>query len=85
MPRPVVIELIVQMVIHVGDQSTAEDINFYLNESSHCLGTEIETLYAEDHLNPGLCFTCHRASAKYLRDATNEDLCNLVAEAVNHQ
>lgn len=68
------IDLTVRMIITVPQEWGADEIDFYLNESSHCLGNEILQLAEEEQSKPGTCFTCFRAEARYVRDATAGDL-----------
>lgn len=78
--KKIVIELTVKMIIEVPKDWDEEAINFYLNESSHCLETEVFQLAREagfDEENPPLCSICHRAKGKYIQDAREEDIENL--------
>lgn len=76
--KKVVVEITFTMLIDMLKDSTPYNVDFYLNESSHCLATELETLLEEEkQAEPGTCFTCGRATAKYIRDATPEDLDDL--------
>jgi hypothetical protein len=71
--RTVKIELKTWLVISVPQSWTEDDINFYLNNSSHCIGNEIEQLAEENQRVPGECCSCHRTESKYLGEATAED------------
>ena len=78
--KKVVIELIVKMIIEVPKDWDKESINFYLNDGSHCLETEVFQLAIEagfDEKNPPLCSICHRAKGRYVQDANKEDIENL--------
>lgn len=75
--KTVVIELTIRMLRDYPADWSEGMINFHLNESSHCLGTEIVDLAASDQAEDGSCDSCHRAEARYLRDATGQDIENL--------
>lgn len=54
-------------------------IEFHLNDSSHCLSTEVAELYRSDEAKPNSCNTCHRTKVKYLREANEDDKEHLAA------
>ncbi len=79
--KKVVIELTVKMIIEVPKDWDEDSINFYLNESSHCLEAEVFQLAREvgfdEEKNPSLCSICHRAKGIYIQDANEENIENL--------
>lgn len=73
--KDVVIEVTFTLLRKVRANWKPEDVEFWLNESSHCLSTELGVLMdEEERAGDGCCFTCHRAKAKYLREASPEDV-----------
>ena len=71
--RTVVIELKTWLVVTVPQSWDVDMINFYYNESSHCIGTEIAQIAEEEERLPGRCCTCFRTEAQFLREATEKD------------
>ena len=66
--RSVAIELVVVMFVEVPDDWDIDQINFWLNESCHCLTNEVGTLCDEfDKLGECECM-CNRLSAKYMSE-----------------
>jgi hypothetical protein len=72
--RTVVVEIKVKILRKFPTDWDVDLIEFHLNESSHCIGNEIEEIYESDNAIESSCDTCHRTEAKYLREATPEDL-----------
>lgn len=66
MRKPVLIELSVKMLVEVADDWQQDNVEFWLNESSHCLDNEILQIADTIERRPGLCTTCYRAKAKVL-------------------
>lgn len=76
--KRVVVEVTFTMLREYPADWDEEMVNFHLNDSSHCLATEIQELMEEEaRAEEGCCFTCHRASGKFLRAATPEDIKSL--------
>jgi hypothetical protein len=74
--KTVVVEMKVEMVIEVQADDTHDDIEFLLNESSHCANNEIEKLYREVTEQQGEYTRpcgCARTEFSYLREATEQD------------
>ena len=81
--RNVVVRITVEMVIDVPDDRDAAEpwwtesgVNFYLNDSSHCLGADLVRFgeAQSEAFGDGECITCHRATGEYVREATAEDV-----------
>ena len=70
------IELRVLMLREFSDKYTwtAEQIESFYNEGSHCLGTEILDLAASEQAEDGTCDTCDRTEVKFVREATPSDI-----------
>ncbi len=66
--KHVLIELRVRMAVPVPSDWDKDAVEFWGNESSHCLGTEIAQLYRESTAEEGSCNTCSRSSVFYVRD-----------------
>lgn len=74
--RKVVIEFCVKMVVNVADDADEEFVNFHYNKSSYCACNVVQQLAHEMKRyenKDDACF-CHRSHAKYLRDATSDDI-----------
>lgn len=69
--RNIIIEITTTHMIDIPEDYTEDDIDFYLNDSSHCLETEFIKMM--DHPE-NTCDTCWRAEARYIREATKQDL-----------
>jgi len=78
MNKKVIIELTVKMIVEVPKVWNKHNIEFWLNESSHCLENEIIQLTNEirkrDIERPDTCSICHRATGKYIKDANEKDI-----------
>lgn len=73
--KKVVVAVTFTMLREVTEDWDAQSVEFWLNESSHCLSSEVQDLADEDErAEDGCCFTCHRAKAAYLREATPADI-----------
>lgn len=76
--KNVVIELRVKMIVKVPTEWTGDDIDFWLNESSHCLNNEVDQLYMECNdpyfVENSWCNICARAEGEYIRNASEEDM-----------
>lgn len=77
--KRVVVRLTVELVIERPASWTEHDVDFHMNESSSCMSNFIGDLERAYQRDEGPCM-CHYAEAKYLRDATQEDLENFRVE-----
>ena len=68
--RTVALELKTWLLVSVPRDWDENDINFFFNESSHCIGNEFRQIV--DEHERGHC-ACFRTKARYLREATEED------------
>lgn len=76
--KKVVVDVTFTMLMSVSENWGKQDVEFWLNDSSHCLANEIITLQEEENrAEEGTCFTCNRANAVYVRDALDSDIENL--------
>jgi hypothetical protein len=76
--KKVVVDITFQMLREVPENWTASDVEFWLNESSHCFANDLYDLVDEEkRAEDGCCFTCHRTVAKYIKDAEPHDIENL--------
>lgn len=75
MTKTVLVELSLMTLVDVPDDWNQDNIEFYLNESCHCLGNELQELAASDAyvMQRNSCDTCHRSRATYVREATADD------------
>lgn len=57
-----------------------DNVSFHVDGSGWCAANAVHQLAEEEERAlDGCCFTCHRATGKYVRDATPEDIANLTA------
>ena len=63
--KPVLVELKIKMIVDVPESWEQSDVEFWLNESSHCIGTEItELAWGEALANDnGCCDSCGKTEA----------------------
>jgi hypothetical protein len=73
--KKVVVKLEINMVVEAQDEDTAEDVEFFLNESSHCIENELDAL--SNNFKKGFCVACANSKVTYLRDADEHDLENV--------
>jgi hypothetical protein len=69
--KKVLVKLSIEMLIDVPQDANSGNIDFYMNDSSWCIGNFVGQLIAEHKIDG--CF-CNRATGKYIRDATPEDI-----------
>ena len=73
--RPVKIALTFRMTVMVPEDWSDHDIEFFYNDSSHCLVNELaELTNAEEAAGEGVCVTCGRAEVKLLGAASDSDV-----------
>lgn len=61
------VEMQIEMLVSVPSTYTDEDIEFFLNESSHCSMNEIEQFWKEcNNTSEGCCNSCARTNFKVL-------------------
>jgi len=72
--KAVVLKYEVLMVVSVPQSWTKKDIEFHRNDSSWCFSNDIEQLHAEVTHEKSRCNICHRASATFVREATEDDI-----------
>jgi hypothetical protein len=73
--KAVNIALTFRLTVMVPADWDRQMIEFFYNESSHCVATELRELAAADEeAGEGTCVTCWRSDAKLLGDATEEDV-----------
>lgn len=75
--RTVVMQMTIQYVVDIPVDWDEQMINFHRNESSFCLGNDIEQLAKENKAEEHICSICSRASSIFLREATKQDHKNL--------
>lgn len=71
--RTVVVEMTIRYVSEVPADWDVHMIEFHKNESSFCLGNDIEQLHQEKNARYGYCNICQRAEVKFIREATADD------------
>lgn len=77
---PVLVELKIKVILdRPADSADQDSVNFYLNDSSHCLDTEFieiaETIKRRTKPHgSGYCSTCNAAEGEFIRVATDEDI-----------
>ena len=78
--KKVLVNVIIKHIIEVPENWNDYDIDFYMNESSHCLSNEITDIHIQHerllHERPGYGCFCYRTTGEYIRDATDEDIEN---------
>lgn len=72
--RYVVVQLTVEYVKELHVDLSVPEIDFLMNESSSCKDNLITDLVAVKRAKVGDACFCGQATAKYLREATREDL-----------
>ena len=55
-----------ERIIQVRDDYTEHDVEFYLNDSCHCLLNELRDELEEQDAHEGVCTLCGRASGRVL-------------------
>lgn len=77
--KTVVIELRIKMLAEFPADDPywdAKAIEFFYNESSHCIGNEIAALKESDDIagEESMCDSCDRTEVHFIRDAEPSDL-----------
>ena len=76
--KKIVAEVRFRLLLDVPAEWSAANCNFWIDGSSHCAANFIDQLADEEQrAHDGSCFTCHRFSGEYLRDASPEDIADL--------
>ncbi len=80
--KSVVIRYEIEMLVSVPECWSGGDVDFHRNESSFCMSNDFEQIMEEDNSLKHSCFICHRASATFIREATEEDIKKLRPEGM---
>lgn len=71
--KDVLVRVCFKHTLSVPEDWMDEQINFWLQESSFCLGNIIEAEAKEIQHSPGYCNFCYRAEATYIMDSPSTE------------